>query len=435
MCDRHVILVMLMDGQYHGRRSFFLHKRYSMQKGLDFSVHTTQQRLSSLLAAAIDDAIGDEDIEVNGFKVKLRRIGDLSVSPLPRAVLLTLPFNVAMLRENGLFSVEGHGSLELDVQINFDINSTLKAHFQSDIKEVKWLEKPVLDLGILNIPMERLIGLIINHYESIITGKIDHKLKQVADLNQPLDLVSTMLAERLNQVDTKGVYPAIQVRDVVLAPIQRSGDDISVRGSIGLDIDLDTERKNHKAIPRSFSWMEEREGAVYQDIHMTLGYKKLARIIQSEMPSMIQGDKEVVFNNLDIHKRGDRLHIVADIEAPIRAVARVSGVPIASGCPVVSIDLDDIEIEVNPSNIIYKVAIPFMMGFIRKKVEDLLPVPLAGHMASLKRLGMKAVPDTLLMGQLEVDMKDLQLQELTFGSEGILAEARILEPRVAVTIR
>lgn len=190
-----------------------------MQKGLSFFIQVSQKRLSELVSIAIDDAIGDEDIEVSGFRVKLRRVGVPSVVPTHRKVLLTLPFDVSMLRENGLFTVEGHGSMELRMCIDFDISRALKANYTSSIDEVVWIKKPILDIGVLNIPMERLIGLVINHYESIITGKIDAKLREYSNLNQFVDTYTDTLLERVNSYDLRGLHPSLSVEALALTPL------------------------------------------------------------------------------------------------------------------------------------------------------------------------------------------------------------------------
>ena len=154
-----------------------------MESSIIFDISTTKAFLAEFLEGALDKSVSSEPMEVNGVEVTLERVGKARLEPIGKKVGIFLPLSIKIKRPAGLFSVEGSGALNLHLSIDFDITKGLMLKSKTELLDHTWIDKPILEIGALNIPIETLVNLVLNHHESIITAKIDSSIKEFSDLS------------------------------------------------------------------------------------------------------------------------------------------------------------------------------------------------------------------------------------------------------------
>ncbi len=401
-----------------------------MSNRVSFALSASNQFLSDLFEEALDDAVSSEPLEVNSVEIILKRVGEAELRPDHKSIHIYLPLNIQLKRPAGLFTVEGSGSINLHLVVDFDIDSAMKLSAKSSLVTHEWLEKPVLEIGALNIPVETLVNLVLNHHESIITAKIDASLKKVSDLNGLLLKGLDKAKESLNEQDLKGNKIDLNLHKLSLVePVLENGK-VFLKGFMTPSIGINTSKQSEQD-KIEFDWIEQ--DVLSQDSTMQIDIELPYDLLKDEMKETLQG-LEVGGKHFDVRSidvsGGKNLIIQLEIDEPIKAQIFIQGKPIYNEIEGVLI-MQDIDVKVNPSNFIYKLTAPLVNKFIEGKMSDFFPLEVnqkLGEVVSSKIPSEISIPN----GKINVNHQKLSIDALDFARDRIVGKATISNLSVEV---
>lgn len=401
-----------------------------MSNRVSFELSASNQFLSDLFEEALDEAVSSEPLEVNSVEIILKRIGEAELRPDNKSIHIYLPLNIQLKRPAGLFTVEGSGSINLHLVVNFDIDSNMQLSAKSDLLTHEWLEKPILEIGALNIPVETLINLVLKHHESIITAKIDASLKEFSDLNAMLVRGLDLAKQSINNQDLKGNDFELTLQNVSLVePIVKDGK-VKLNGFLKPNIGINT--KTHLDPERiSFDWISQevlKEDSSMQ-IDIELPYDLLKDELKEALQGMEVGGKNFEVKSIEI-SGGDLLLINLEIDDPIKAQIFVQGVPIYNEIEGVLI-MNDIDVKVNPANFIYKLTAPLVNRFIENKMSDFFPLEVNQKLGEVVR---SKIPSEIIIpkGKINVVHEKVIIDSLNFAKDRLIGKASVSNLNVAV---
>ena len=401
-----------------------------MSNRVSFELSASNQFLSDLFESALDDAVSSEPMEVNSVEIMLKRIGEAELKPDHKSIHIYLPLSIALKRSAGLFTVEGSGSINLHLVVDFDIDASLRLKAKSNLISHEWIEKPVLEIGALNIPVETLVNMVLNHHESILTAKIDASLKKVSDLNGLLQKGIMKAQESINSQDLKGNKFQLSLNKVALVEPIIKDKKVVVSGFIMPDIGINTSKQ--EAVKNiAFEWIEnevlKEESSIQLDVE--LPYDLMKNELKGALQGMEVGGKHFDVRSIDIIG-GEKLNINLEIDDPIKAQVFVKGTPIYNEIEGKLI-MQDIDVKVNPANFIYKLTAPLVNKFIEGKMSDFFPLEVNQKLGDVIRNNIPseiAIPN----GTVGVTHKALVIDALDFQKDKIVGKASILDLRVRV---
>ncbi len=403
-----------------------------MESSIIFNITTTNEFLSNLLEDALDKAVSSEPMEVNGVEVRLTRVGEAEIRPSGKKVDIYLPLKIQLKREAGLFTVEGNGAINLHLAVNIDISNTLKIKAKSELVTHEWLEKPVLEIGALNIPIETLVNLVLNHHESIITAKIDNSLQDFSDLNKLLQGGLADARKKLGELDLKGNRINLDVDELILSEPNINDGKVNISGIVRPDIAINDEAVIQSSLV-PFRWMTEadnkRENKVF--VPITFDYDFLENELRSLLQGMEVGGKHFDVRSIEI-KGGEELNIRMVIDEPIKAEVFIKGKPVYNEIEGQLI-LNDIDVKVNPSNFIYKLTAPLVNRFVENKMEDFFPLSVNEKLSELVSANIPKSID-LEKAKISIAQNGIQINQMRFLDRKLRAMAQINGLAVASVI-
>lgn len=401
-----------------------------MSNRISFELSASNQFLSDLFEEALDDAVSSEPMEVNSVEIILKRIGEAELRPDHKSIHINLPLNIQLKRPAGLFTVEGSGSINLHLVVDFDIDSSMRLSAKSNLISHDWMEKPILEIGALNIPVETLVNMVLNHHESIITAKIDASLKKVSDLNSLLQRGLDKARENINAQDLKGNDFEMNLQKLSLVEPIIKDQRVLVRGFLNPIIGINTKSQlNQEKIV--FEWIENSvlsEDSTMQ-IDIELPYDLLKDELRDALQGMEVGGKHFDVRSVDI-SGGDKLEIRLEIDDPIKAQIFVQGIPIYNELEGLLI-MRDIDVKVNPANFIYKLTAPLVNKFIEGKMSDFFPLEVNQKLGEIVR---SKIPSEIMIpkGKINVSHKQVVIDSLSFEMDRIVGKTTISNLSVSV---
>ncbi len=401
-----------------------------MSNRVSFELSASNQFLSDLFESTLDDAVSSEPLEVNSVEIILKRIGEAELRPNHKAIHIYLPLSIQLKRPAGLFTVEGSGSINLHLVVDFDIDSSMRLSAKSDLISHEWLEKPVLEIGSLNIPVETLVNMVLKHHESIITAKIDASLKKVSDLNNLLLKGLSKAKKSINEQDLKGNEIELSLQNIsLIEPIVENGK-VFVRGFITPTIGINTNKQTEQQ-QIVFDWIDKdilsEDSTIRIDIE--LPYDLLKKELKDALEGMEVGGKHFDVESIDIFG-GDNLDIQLEINNPIKAQVFIQGKPIYNATEGQLI-MEDIDVKVNPANFIYKLTAPLVNKFIESKMSDFFPLEVNEKLGEVIR---SKIPSEISIpkGKINVTQEQLIIDSLDFAKDRIVGKTSISNLSVAV---
>jgi len=383
-----------------------------MDNRVFFDVSTSKAYLSDILEQSLDHAVSSEPMEVNGVQIVLERVGESEIDPKGKQIDIRLPLKIDLKRSAGLFTVEGSGSINLHLRVDFDVSEKMRLKAKTDLVAHEWIEKPVLEIGALNIPIETLVNMVLKHHESIITAKIDQSIQQFSDLNALLQKGLNDARDKVKSLDLKGNTLSFDINSIALQQPQLNNGIVSLHGIISPDIAVNSKEITAKSASIPFSWLDEvPSGDTTIEVPMSVDYDFLEGEIKDRLQGMEVGGKFFELDMIDI--RGDQgLTVKMQISEPIKAQVFVTGNPQYDASAGV-LHLNNLDVKVNPANLIYKLTAPLVNRFVEGKMEDFFPLAINNQLSTL---AAEKIPASIPLdnAQLSITQQGVEVSKLAF---------------------
>lgn len=397
---------------------------------LTYSVSLPQEMINDIADKALAQAMADEHIEVNGVQVDLEKIGQATTVLEGKALTVRVPLKIDLKRNAGLFTVEGSGSILVQLKLNYDISKDLRLRCKSELVAHEWLEKPVLEIGALNIPVETLVDLVLKHYESVLTAKIDEAINEKSDLTPYVFQAIQSLEAQINSAIPLDSKVDMQLDTLSNMTPRTVGDTVRIDGSLSFGLSVQSKGKITNDQLPTVGWIAKLPAPEPVGVSISLGYSEIARQMVDRLTAVDMGGRKVKISDVDI-SFDQQLKVKLELEEPIKGHVQVTGRPTYDKEQQL-FQVDDIDVKVKPSNFIYKMTVPLVNKFVEGKIEEFLPVALGEIIAEkLKNLPTEVV---LPEGTIVPAVQTVRIEDLIFTDKEIEAYVTVAGLAVQLTL-
>ncbi|MBK8700084.1 MAG: DUF4403 family protein [Saprospiraceae bacterium] len=202
--------------------------------GFEFRIST--RALEDLVHKALIEGIPAHSMEVNSFDIQLKVLGSPTVHAEDKCISISLPLGIHFARQAGLFTVQGHGKINVHIESNYDVNASFALSTRSAIATHHWIEKPVIDFGSLDITVEKLVDLILKHYHDMIAYGIDKALKTNFDLRNVVYELVEHVKKEIGQFSFHGLKLFIEPSELLIEPVRNEDGKMVFKGALRADI-------------------------------------------------------------------------------------------------------------------------------------------------------------------------------------------------------
>lgn len=389
-----------------------------------------KQLISTIVSSNIDKSLVNESMDYKGFDVKIKRNGALNVTARKKSIYLDLPLDIHIDKPNGLFSIEAKGSILLNATITFDISEALHLTTKTTIDGWKWIKEPKVKVGILNIPVSPLANMVMNRIDDNITSQIDKTVAEKVDFQNLINQKLANLIDSRKIVENPELYLRAQLEGLDSPGFREYTDKIELPLYLNIknQITTDYQVSADWDVP-PFRWIDNDPLEYEQDVNISLQYDKLEEIVRSKIDGIVIGGKTLKSDQVQI-THTDQLYIKINIISPIESNLTVSGIPMIEQGKV---HLNDLEVDMQTPNIIYKMTAPLVEKLIRTDIDERLPIDIEHIIREQIRLGL-ATANKLPYIDLKVDANTTKLNDVKFTETHLLAKIIAKEVEVAIAV-
>ncbi|MFN8339807.1 MAG: DUF4403 family protein [Saprospiraceae bacterium] len=333
----------------------------------------SKEKLDTFIQGIMDEHL-DQTINTEGFEIHLKKSSgtNVRINARIKSVFADVPLAFVFVKKAGLFSIEGEGSILANMEIQCDIDQNFGLTTKTILHGYQWKDAPKIHLGDMSLPIETISNCIIEYMKQSMLEKLDKRLAETSDIKNIINQQIKQFAHN---------YPIYKKPDLFF-----NGSLLQIQSGLfredECDIHLDLWMEFNCKISdqplqfdvnsdTTFYWADKREIKSSQKIDVELSYNGIAKMIMQELNGREIGGKKFELESVNIRNTSG-IEIKAAMIEPIKGILTITGQPYLDKASQ-KIHFDNADIDMDASNLIYKISSPIIEKIMMNQLNNILP--------------------------------------------------------------
>lgn len=379
----------------------------------------------------------DRDFDNNGVdnvKLVVKKTGDISMRALNQYFQFTVPLEIWVEGRvksslGGLFSPQQAPQLTKAAVFKLEVTLSSKLEPQADwsiktqsVVNFKWTESPVLDFGLVKLPIGGLIEKTVAGQLNKLGAQIDAEAKKYLQFKP---LLEKYWRELQQPIRVPGSFPAVLYilpETLSLGPIQPGTAAVALQAGITARVIMTTDTLTKRPAIRPMPVLQKaelKEPDVKLMLTASLSYTQLSQLAQQNIGGQtfeFEGGKhKITIEQIDISGLGTTLLAKVKLKGSAKAglfgKKKIDGIYYFTGTPYYDkakqeIRIANFDFDVKSKDLLLKSAEWLFKSNFKKQVESQLRYPLAPELAQLRKTAEAALnkpfsPELSLTGKIQ----------------------------------
>ncbi len=363
----------------------------------------------------------DQNIDLDLIKKE-----DATIEFQDKSVLIDLPLQIIANKKTFLQDILVDGELHLSVITDINIDKYWNLFTKTDLIDYYWKEKPQVKIGSINLPIEKIMNLIIDRTKANVVENIDLAIKEKFALKSQVVSIMDMFEQPFAIDQDAGIDLYINIDSFAMSGTYNSLDWTTGIISVGGYGEVKG-RKEYSSAPNDlpiFTWIEPDQNKdtshLYFNIEIELN--RITNILTEKFTGQkfSEAGKEITIQKIEIKGMDDKLGVIADVEGSYNGKILISANP-RFDREIKSFVSENIEISLLTKNIVHKALGWMLKGRIKSELDKLLKISLVDFIEPIQNQLDLQVQSINKQGfiELKANIKDLDILEFRFSETKI----------------
>lgn len=347
--------------------------------------------ISNMINASVKDLIFQDDSYTDNdndqFKVKvwktrpIRLVGDANQN-----ILIEVPLKIWAEKGIGTLGVYTYQETTFETVMYFKTALSFKNNWTvstfTQPMGFKWVKKPVLDFGKIEIPITSLVEKSLKEQQYNFCKTIDQQMASQLNFQQYAVLAWNAFSQPFNISEEYNTWLKITPINVNITPLKFYGNQINT--NIGIDIFSETytgtkpEASQPAKAVMNFNFIPLLADQFLLQTTANIPFSEATNIAKKTFlnKEFDIRDSKVKITDIKVYGEANRIMIEADTEGYVKGTAFISGIPVYDETKR-KIVLSDTKFKLKTANILQKLATSLFKGKIVKMIEDEYGIPTA----------------------------------------------------------
>ena len=347
--------------------------------------------ISNMINASVKDLIFQDDSYTDNdndqFKVKvwktrpIRLVGDANQN-----ILIEVPLKIWAEKGIGTLGVYTYQETTFETVMYFKTALSFKNNWTvstfTQPMGFKWVKKPVLDFGKIEIPITSLVEKSLKEQQYNFCKTIDQQMASQLNFQQYAVLAWNAFSQPFNISEEYNTWLKITPINVNITPLKFYGNQINT--NIGIDIFSETytgtkpEASQPAKAVMNFNFIPLLADQFLLQTTANIPFSEATNIAKKTFlnKEFDLRDSKVKITDIKVYGEANRIMIEADTEGYVKGTAFISGIPVYDETKR-KIVLSDTKFKLKTANILQKLATSLFKGKIVKMIEDEYGIPTA----------------------------------------------------------
>ncbi|MBK8548247.1 MAG: DUF4403 family protein [Saprospiraceae bacterium] len=320
-------------------------------------------------------SIPDYDVKINFYKTN-----DANIEIEGKSVLVNIPVGILVEKNTMLVDFKAKGVVELTFITKFEMDSLWNFTSKTDLSYYKWLEKPILKMGGLQIPIEPLSDVIISKSKAMIVESIDDAIIENFTIKSTIQKSIQVFKEPIQLDPENGGYLTLTPSVIKLTSLKNS----KLHSSGKIVFDLQSLFSTNKPVIHpgllktpALRWVENVNDTTVLRLVTQINMLDINTLVRKNFDGKefsSQG-KSFTMSNILINCDYENIRFVTDIKGDANGTLILTGKP-KYDKKSNTFKTENIDIAFKTKNKIHKAAAWIAEGFIRKELTKMMTFPL-----------------------------------------------------------
>lgn len=386
------ILFLLFSIGLFGQNSTEIKSAYNFPKiksSITMPVTIPISEISNVINGTVKDLIFQDDSYTDNdndqFKVKvwktkpIRLVGDASGN-----ILIEVPLKIWAEKGIGTLGVYSYQETTFETimyfktAVSFNNNWTVSTFTQP--MGFKWVKKPVLDFGKIEIPITSLVEKSLKDQQYKFCKTIDDQVATQLNFQQYAVLAWNSFAEPFNISEEYKTWLKITPINVNITPLRFYGNQIDT--NIGIDIfsETITGDKPNASLPTKalmdFNFVPTLANQFILQTTANIPFSEATAIARKSFlnKEFDLNNSKVKITDIKVYDESERIMIEAELEGYVKGKVFISGIPVYDEIKQ-KIVLSDTKFKLKTMDILQKTASVLFKSKIVKTIETEYGIP------------------------------------------------------------
>lgn len=355
--------------------------------------------ISNMINASVKDLIFQDDSYTDNnndqFKVKVWKTRPIRlVGSTNQSILIEVPLKIWAEKGIGTFGIYSYQQTTFETVMYFKTALDFKNNWSittfTQPTGFKWVKKPVLDFGKIEIPITSLVEKSLKEQQYNFCKTIDQQMASQLNFQQYAVLAWNAFSQPFHISEEYNTWLKITPINVNITPLKFYGNEIDT--SIGIDIFSETytgtkpEASQPTKTMMNFNFIPMLADQFVMQTTANIPFSEATAIAKKTFlnKEFDIRDSKVKITDIKVYGQANRIMIEADTDGYVKGTAFISGIPVYDETKR-KIVLSDTKFKLKTSNILQKLATSLFKGKIVKMIEDEYGIPTAELETSSKK--------------------------------------------------
>lgn len=315
----------------------------------------------------------DNDLNNNGgdnLLFKVYKHNDIQIDSKDDFIYYTVPLKVWLkagfqkekLGVNISHFEETNFIVSIDFKSKINIDNNYKLQTQTEVLNYKWIQKPTLKWGILEIPLNQLVDVMMKSQKENIGPMIDQQLKTAINIKKYIQDAWQSIQNPIALPSEIKTFLKINPNEITLSPLH--GEKGKLKTSIGFKAITEifvTDKapaKTNQPLP-ALKNIKGNTNDISISLITDLPYEEIKQLTK---PTLTQqnftfknGKKNVKITDIDVYGSNEKMIIKLNLMGSLKGEVFLSGVPKYDATNQ-TIYFDEMDYDIKTKNILAKSA-------------------------------------------------------------------------------
>lgn len=349
--------------------------------------------IGNIINASVKDLIFEDsaftDNNNDQFKVKVWKTRAIRlVGGTQQNLLIEVPLKIWVEKGIGTFGVYTYQQTTFETVMYFNMqltfNNNWKMTTQTSPMGFKWVKKPVLDFGRIQVPITSLVEESLKKQQADFCKTIDELMVAQLNFQQYAVMAWNQFAQPFKISEEYNTWLKITPVSVNVTPLVFYGNQIEA--NIGIDAFSETfTGQKPAATPliksiANFNFVQTLPQKFLLQTTANIPFTEATRIAEQlflwKEFDFREGKSKIKINAVKVYGENERVMIEATTEDAVNGISYISGVPVYDEM-LRKIVLKDTKFKLNTKNILQKTATLLFQSKIVRMIEEEYGIPTA----------------------------------------------------------
>lgn len=253
----------------------------------------------------------------------------------------------------------------------------------------EWKTKPVISLGPINVPIDRLLEDVIEDQLEAVSRDVDRQVNSAINLRSEIEKLWALAQEPVLLDDSTQTWLQINPSALVMAPVSSNKESILMQFGLESYIEGHIGRKpellEKKLLPELRQSAKSSPGFTVQ-VRAVLGFNEASDIASRQMlgQEFSYGKRKLKVEGIRVYGKGERAIVHLVVSGSLKGEFYLSGKPVYNTATD-ELSLEELDYDIQTRNVLVKAGSWLLSSTFRNLLQEKLRFSFAPEMNAIRK--------------------------------------------------